>query len=291
MAKRVQLIRHTTGGADAFTGLPGEVTIDTTRKEARVHDGLVLGGIPQARRDLDNVADATVSVAGKMTSADKVELSSATTNTLANTIKLAGIADNANLYVHPNHSGQVTSAADGAQTVVVAAITGQTDIGAAIVDADELMMSDGGVIRKSAFSRIYTYVYDKIVAAANTWAAKQTFSAAIAVTAYDEKATEYTVSSGTITLVLTGATYFYPDADFITNTPTFAFDSPAASGRVTSFTLEMLGADGATITWPGAVKWPNGNEPIWSAAVDIVSFVTSDAGTTWYGFVGGKAFS
>jgi len=37
--------------------------------------------------------------------------------------KLAGIATNANLYVHPNHSGDVTSAADGAQTIANSAVT------------------------------------------------------------------------------------------------------------------------------------------------------------------------
>ena len=37
--------------------------------------------------------------------------------------KLTGIADDANNYVHPNHSGDVTSVADGAQTIVAEAVT------------------------------------------------------------------------------------------------------------------------------------------------------------------------
>ena len=78
MAKRVQLIRHSTGGADAFTGLNGEITVDTTAKELRIHDSLTAGGIPTARKDLDNVANATVAIAGKMTAAQVVELTSAT---------------------------------------------------------------------------------------------------------------------------------------------------------------------------------------------------------------------
>ena len=85
MAKRVQFIRHSTGSADAFTGLLGELTGDTTRKEVRVHDGLTAGGNPQARRDLDNVLAATSGTAGKMTAAQVTELTNATANIAAET--------------------------------------------------------------------------------------------------------------------------------------------------------------------------------------------------------------
>jgi hypothetical protein len=37
--------------------------------------------------------------------------------------KLAGIAENANAYVHPNHSGDVTSVSDGATTIAAKAVT------------------------------------------------------------------------------------------------------------------------------------------------------------------------
>jgi hypothetical protein len=47
--------------------------------------------------------------AGFMTGADKT--------------KLDGVATEANLYVHPNHSGDVTSVADGAQTIAANAVT------------------------------------------------------------------------------------------------------------------------------------------------------------------------
>lgn len=44
MAKRVQLIRHTTAGATAFTGFVGEVTALTDAVELRLHDGVTAGG-------------------------------------------------------------------------------------------------------------------------------------------------------------------------------------------------------------------------------------------------------
>ena len=42
---------------------------------------------------------------------------------LAERDKLTGIATNANNYVHPNHTGDVTSVADGAQTITAKAVT------------------------------------------------------------------------------------------------------------------------------------------------------------------------
>mgnify|MGYP003146574639 CR=1 FL=1 len=44
-------------------------------------------------------------------------------------------------YTHPNHSGEVTSVADGAQTVQSSAITNRTEI-TSLVDADVLLVSD-----------------------------------------------------------------------------------------------------------------------------------------------------
>jgi len=74
MSKRVQLIRGVTGVQDAFTGLQGEITVDVTQKELRLHDGLTAGGIAHARADLNNVAAVTQAVDGKMTATDKVKL-------------------------------------------------------------------------------------------------------------------------------------------------------------------------------------------------------------------------
>lgn len=108
---------------------------------------------------------------------------------------------------------------------------------------------------------------------------------------YSETAEEFTATTGTRDLDVSGATYFYPSADLGTAVITFTFSNPAASGRVTSFTLEMLGADGATLTWPASVEWDDGDtEPTWTAGTDIISFVTRDGGTTWRGFLGGLNF-
>ena len=49
MAKQVQIRRGTTAENDAFTGLEGEVVLDTTTKTLRTHDGVQQGGYPLKR--------------------------------------------------------------------------------------------------------------------------------------------------------------------------------------------------------------------------------------------------
>lgn len=49
MSLAVQNRRGTTGQHAAFTGLLGELTIDTTKKTVVVHDGVTPGGFPMAR--------------------------------------------------------------------------------------------------------------------------------------------------------------------------------------------------------------------------------------------------
>lgn len=49
MAFAIQLRRGTTAQHSAFTGLVGEVTIDTDKDTIVVHDGSTVGGFPLAK--------------------------------------------------------------------------------------------------------------------------------------------------------------------------------------------------------------------------------------------------
>ena len=60
MAKLLKLRRGTTSQHSSFTGAEGEVTIDTTKDTAVVHDGSQAGGRPLAREDLNNVSSGTI---------------------------------------------------------------------------------------------------------------------------------------------------------------------------------------------------------------------------------------
>jgi hypothetical protein len=87
--------------------------------------------------------------------ADPIDLTAAQVRALIN------VADGANNYVHPNHSGDVTSVADGAQTIAVNAVTNTKlrDSGALSVignasnatadPADIAAGADGDVLRRS----------------------------------------------------------------------------------------------------------------------------------------------
>ena len=67
MSKSIQLRRGTATNHNTFTGAIGEVTVDTTNKTLRVHDGVTAGGTVLAKvSELPSlVPQATEAVAGK----------------------------------------------------------------------------------------------------------------------------------------------------------------------------------------------------------------------------------
>ena len=77
-----------------------------------------------------------------------------------------------------------------------------------------------------------------------------------------------------------------------TSANTFVFSNPSTTGTACSFTLILTNGGSQTVNWPAAVDWANGVAPVLTTSgVDILAFTTIDAGTRWYGFVGGKAFA
>ena len=69
MAKLLKLRRGTTTQHSSFTGAEGEVTIDTTKDTAVVHDGSQAGGRPLLREDMANLPAGTIDNADINTSA------------------------------------------------------------------------------------------------------------------------------------------------------------------------------------------------------------------------------
>lgn len=73
-----------------------------------------------------------------------------------------------------------------------------------------------------------------------------------------------------------------------TGEQTFTFTSPSASGKSCSFTLLLTNGGSQTVNWPAAVDWAGGSAPTLTASgVDVLTFLTVDGGTIWYGFAGG----
>jgi hypothetical protein len=60
---------------------------------------------------------------------------------------------------------------------------------------------------------------------------------------------------------------------------------------VWAYTTGIIGP--ATFTYPSSVEWPSGTAPDAPAVgeTDILSFYTTDGGTTYYGFKAGDAMA
>ena len=71
-----------------------------------------------------------------------------------------------------------------------------------------------------------------------------------------------------------------------------SFTNPSvAANTSSSFTL-ILTDGGTFITWPASVKWGGGSAPpLTVAGTDVLTFITTDGGTTWYGFAAGLNMS
>jgi hypothetical protein len=73
-----------------------------------------------------------------------------------------------------------------------------------------------------------------------------------------------------------------------TSTNTFTFSNPSATGKSCSFTLILTNGGSQTVNWPAAVDWAGGTAPtLTTSGIDILTFMTIDAGTIWYGFLAG----
>ena len=109
--------------------------------------------------------------------------------------------------------------------------------------------------------------------------------------AYRETSTAPTISSGTLTLDLSGSNFFAVSLNAAITTLTIS-NTPSSSAA--SFTLELT-ADGTAraVTWGAAIKWSGGTAPTLtstSGKKDVFAFYSNDGGTTWQGFIGGQNF-
>ena len=106
MAKLLKLRRGTTTQHGSFTGAEGEVTIDTTKDTAVVHDGSTAGGTPLAKEDMSNVSSA--SIAGRLSN-DSIAPSKIGAGTLPSdvTVASANIVDGSIVNADVNASAAI----------------------------------------------------------------------------------------------------------------------------------------------------------------------------------------
>ncbi len=138
--------------------------------------------------------------------------------------------------------------------------------------------------------------YLDITTLGTTAASKAVTADANGVVTFDngkiEESTAITSSSNAATINLRDGDNF---THTLTENVTYTFSNPAASGKVSAFSLKVVQDSTArTITWPGSVDWAAATAPTLTATsggVDVFVFVTYDGGTTYYGFTAGQAMA
>lgn len=107
---------------------------------------------------------------------------------------------------------------------------------------------------------------------------------------YLESVSSPTISSNTLTLNLANSQLFTVSLNSNITTLTIS-NTPSTSGVAVGFSL-IFTADGTarSVTWPGSIKWAGGVAPTLTSTNtkrDVLSFLSTDNGTSWLGFVGG----
>lgn len=222
---------------------------------------------------LANVATSTIK--GRVTAAtgDPEDLTAAQVRTLLN------VADGANAYSHPNHSGEVTSTGDGAQVVTVSAITNKTELTTGLAATDEFLVNDGGVIKRmdaSVLAELYLRTDntgDKPVAG-NPYLTQQTLTDGATITwDYTSGAEAFVTLAGNRTLDLASA----PE-----------------NGMWLTIVVKQDGTGSRTLSYSSSVfKFGDAGTPVLSTdagKTDILTFRCRGSNAFFVGIASGFAF-
>jgi hypothetical protein len=82
MSKRIQFRRGTTTQTLAFTGAPGEITVDTTKNVVVVHDGITPGGWPAAAGGANGTFSGISTFTGQIRDTAAIPSTSTTTGSI-----------------------------------------------------------------------------------------------------------------------------------------------------------------------------------------------------------------
>ena len=134
MAKLLKLRRGTTSQHNTFTGAEGEVTIDTTKDTAVVHDGSTAGGTPLAKEDMSNVSSS--SIAGRL-GADSIATTKIAGGALPTDVTVASAnIVNGTIATDDIGGGQITSAKIADGTIVNADVNASAAIAGTKISPD-----------------------------------------------------------------------------------------------------------------------------------------------------------
>jgi hypothetical protein len=281
MPKQVQLRRGTTTEHATFTGVVGEVTVDTTKDTVVVHDGTQVGGYPLARESalanyqpLDGDLTAIAALSGTTGLVRKTD-----TNTYS--------LDTAT-YLTEITSGQVTTALGFTPYDATNPSNYLSTVSLTSNVTGALPVANGGTGATTLTGYVKGNGTSTMTASAAIPVADVTGAAPLANPTFTGTATFATTDAlGPIRSNIVAVAALDIDCslgNFFTKTiagnSTFTF-SNAPSTRAFAFTLEVTHTSG-TITWPTTVRWPGGTAPtLTTSRVHLITFVTDDAGTNW----------
>mgnify|MGYP003132816215 FL=1 len=280
MAKLLKLRRGTTSQHSSFTGAEGEVTVDTTKDTLVVHDGSTAGGIPLAKE----------SAALSLIDEDNMASNSATRPPSQQSVKAYVDAGDATVPT------TITVADESTDTSCnVAFFTGATGDLAPKTGTNLTFNSDTGILTATGFSGPITGnvtgdVTGNVTGNASGTALTVTQAAQAAITSVgtltainiDGPYRQVAEAVGGTAIDTSTGNYF---TKTISGNTTFTFTNPAASGTVTSFTLELTHSSG-TVTWPSEVKWNTDTAPsLTTGKTHLFMFVSDDNGSRWRGSV------
>lgn len=141
-----------------------------------------------------------------------------------------------------------------------------------------LVVNSSGVITSTAATASFT--------------APVVMASSLLLTQAIETATNPAITSGALTIDLTAGSLFY--VDHTTNVTTLTIANPPAVNQVCMFVLVLKSeGNGALVTWPSSILWPNGTAPtltIASGKKDVFSFFSYDGGATYHGVTIGQSF-
>jgi len=307
MAKQVQFRRGTTSQHSTFTGAVGEITVDTDKNTAVVHDGSTAGGVPLAKSSelsakVESLADLSItSTAAEINTLDGFtgdvnDLNTVDVTTLGTVEASKVVTADASGIVRLSDNQQIKFGTgddleiwhDGSNSYLKDAGTG-----------DLLIMGDNVQLRNASFEYYLTAIsngavelyYDNVKKIETTSVGADVTGELIA-DSYNETYAAVTSSSNATTINCEAGNAF---SHTLTENTTFTFSGEPASGTAFSFSLEIIqdaSASGYTVTWPTEVDWPSATAPTLTAtasAKDVFVFYTRDGGTNWYGFTAGQA--
>ncbi len=285
---------------DALSGFLGDEHIDWTLDQGatNIHANNIVGY--SATGHTHSAFDRASSVLSGATVFSNIVVADGITTAIATrAMSINDLGGPYNNYSHPNHTGHVSSSGDGATALLVAAITGQTDIGANLLGTDEVIVNDGGAIRRADISRFNNY-FNGILAFAPT--VSPTFTGTITLSGPTAKTVDACLKNYTVehqpSLPETTANNVNFDLD-IGNSGELDLGDPDFTADVTlsmtnvpaseyaEFVLRIIQhSTTRDINWPASFRWAGGGTAptltTGDGSIDIAQGYTTDGGSNWW---------